>query len=107
MPAEILDAIVEEPGSEPAATVQALVDDAAIPKRGAAWQSLADDRWGLLGTLFFVTAVLGLPLLWKSRAFSPWAKWLLSLVVIAYTGLLFWLVGLVMQWSYHRVVESL
>ena len=33
----------------------------------ATWRDLVDHPWLLLATLFFVTAALGLPLLWISR----------------------------------------
>lgn len=107
MPDPILDALVEPPGSEPAIVVVALEEGDNASPRGASWQEMADNRWVLLGTLFFVTAALGIPLLWKSRAFSVQVKAALTLAVLAWTALLFWLFWLVMLWSYHRIAASL
>lgn len=103
-----LDAAIEPSGSEPARKPLPLLldDDAAPPAQGASWRELVDSPVLLLSTLFFVTAALGIPLLWQSRAFSHATKWILTVVVLAYTALLFWLFWLVMSWSYHRIVDS-
>lgn len=69
-------------------------------------RELIDNPWLILGMLFLVTAALGLPLLWISRGFSPVAKVAWSLVVLLYTALLFWLVWLVLVWSYGRIMSS-
>lgn len=103
---QILDALIERPGAEPAVTVQALADEDAVP-RGASWQEIADNRVALLGTLFFVTAALGIPLLWKSRAFSIHAKVTITFAVLAWTALLFWVFWLVMLWSGTRILDAL
>lgn len=76
------------------------------PERGT-WREMVDNRWLILATLFFVTAALGLPLLWISRGFSRGAKWALSVVMILYTALLLYLFWLVMMWSYTRIVDAL
>lgn len=99
-----LDAEVEEIGEEPA--VDPLPLDEASSETGASWKEMYDDPWLLLSMLFFVTAALGIPMLWKSRAFSPLTKALLTVVVTAYTLLLLWLTWQVMLWSYHRVANS-
>lgn len=108
---EPLNADLEDESGEVA--VASLRADAVPPAMeepleiGASWQEVADNRLVLLSTLFFVTAVLGLPLLWKSRAFSGVTKVLLTIVVLAYTAFLFGLLWLVLTWSYNRVVEAL
>jgi hypothetical protein len=106
-----IDALIEPPSSEPAlAPLPLLLDDdeaAAAPARSASWREIVDNRVLVLCTLFFVTAALGLPLLWQSRAFARPAKWVLTFVVLAYTGLLFWLFWLVISWCYHRIADSL
>ena len=56
--------------------------------------------------LFFVMAILGLPVLWKSRGFSVLWKLVLSVVVTLYTALLFWLVWLICVWSFNRIYEA-
>jgi hypothetical protein len=106
MPDAILDALIEPPGAEAAVTVVALADDAEATRKGASWQEIADNRWALLGTLFFVMAILGIPLLWKSRSFSPLAKVVLTIAVVAWTALLFCGFWLVMLWSYNRIVAA-
>jgi hypothetical protein len=98
-----MDAAVEEIGDEPA--VDPLPVDAG-GETGASWKEMYDDPWLLLSLLFFVTSALGLPVLWKSRAFSPLGKVLLTVVVLAYTLLLLWLTWQVMLWSYHRVMNA-
>jgi hypothetical protein len=73
---------------------------AAKPSRGP-----IDNPWLVLGMLFFVTAALGLPLLWMSRGFTPIAKVVLTIIVLAYTALILWLFWLVMVWSYTRIMN--
>jgi hypothetical protein len=101
---QVLDADVEEIGDE--AAVDPLPLNNGNGETGASWKEMYDDPWLLLSLLFFVTAALGIPMLWKSRAFSPLAKLLLTIVVIAYTLLLLWLTWQVMLWSYNRVAKS-
>ena len=66
-------------------------------------REMLDNPWLILGMLFFVTAALGLPLLWFSRAFSAPVKIVLSITVIAYTVLILWLFTLVMMWCWGRI----
>ena len=40
--------------------------------------------WFVLVMLFFVLGPFGLPLLWKSPRFPVWAKWLLTLLSLAF-----------------------
>jgi hypothetical protein len=108
---EPVDALIEPPGSESAlAPLPLLVNDdldsSGIPGQGTSWREIVDNRVLLLSTLFFVTAALGIPLLWQSRAFSRPAKWVLTMVILAYTGLLFWVFWLIMVWCYHRIAAS-
>ena len=60
-----------------------------------------------IGMLFFVTAALGLPLLWISRGFSTWAKVVLTFAVLAWTALVFWVFFLIMAWCYTRIANAL
>ena len=48
--------------------------------------------------LFFVTAALGLPFLWMSRGFSLVSKIVLTLAVLLWTALVFWVFYLIMAW---------
>lgn len=61
----------------------------------------------LLGMIFGAALFLGLPWLWKCRAFSNTTKSLLTVLVLIETVVLFWLFYLVMSWSIRRIVESL
>ena len=54
-------------------------------------RDLADNYWLVLGMLFFVTLFLGLPVLWVSRGFSPLSKVLWTVLVLIWTGIVFWL----------------
>ena len=70
-------------------------------------RSLLDRPWFILCLLFFVTAILGLPLLWISRGFSLAWKIALSVVVTLYTALLLWGFWWIMSWSVSRIMDSL
>lgn len=74
--------------------------------RTGVWKYV-DNRWVVLGTLFFVTAALGLPVLWASRGFSRTSKVVLSLVVLAYTALILFLFYLLMAWAWGNVQDAL
>lgn len=80
----------------------------AEPAAGSAFgRSLLDRPWFILGLLFLVTAILGLPLLWMSRGFSRAWKIALSVAVTLYTAALFWGFWLTMNWSVSRIIDSL
>lgn len=89
----------------PKAVAAAKSAQAAGPADGG--QSLLDRPWFILALLFLVTAILGLPLLWISRGFSPAWKIALSVIVTLYTALLFWGSWLIVNWSVSRIMESL
>lgn len=65
-----------------------------------------DKWWTILILLFCVTGILGLPILWVSKAYGPGMKALLSVIVTIYTGFLFWLVYLVIVFAYQSVADS-
>lgn len=100
-----LDAAVEEVGDEEA--VAALPAESEEGGPGASWQEMYDNPALLLSMLFFVTAALGIPFLWKSRAFSTIFKLLLTLVLLVYTAALLWLTWQVLLWSYGRVMDAI
>lgn len=56
----------------------------------AGLRRLVDHRWAVLLILFGAMGALGLPLIWMSRAFTPLAKLVWSIVVIVYTVALIW-----------------
>ena len=66
---------------------------ALAPENSARWAAALDNRWLILGTCMLVLGALGLPALWKSRAFSTPAKFGWSVVIVVetiacWTGLL-------------------
>lgn len=75
-------------------------------KRRVNWRGLIDNRWVILGLMFGVTLVLGLPFLWKSRGFSTLGKIVWSVIVTLYTILFFWIFWLIMSWAYSRLAEG-
>jgi hypothetical protein len=75
--------------------------------RATTARPLLDRPIVILGLLFGVMAVLGIPLLWQSRAFGRPLKIVLSVVVTLYTAALIYGVGLICVWSYNNVVEAL
>lgn len=76
-------------------------------QQASTWRQWIDDPWILLGTLFFVTAALGLPLLWMSRAFSTRGKVLWTVAVLVWTALILLLFGLLMWWCYYQITQAL
>ncbi len=59
--------------------------------------------WFVLVMLFFVLGPLGLPLLWKSPRFTPWAKVMLTVAVLLYTVWLLQLSGAIIQKSLDQL----
>jgi hypothetical protein len=76
------------------------------PRGGHGLRKIVDNRWVVLATLFFVTAALGLPVLWASRGFSGRAKVALTVVVLAYTALILWLFYLLMASLVPPIIEA-
>ena len=66
-------------------------------------RSVIDNRWQLLLLLFGATGVLGVPLLWNSRAFGPLGKLAISLLVTAWTAVLMALCW----WSWSWTTDQL
>lgn len=69
-------------------------------------ESFIHARWAVLLLLFGVLAGFGLPLLWKSREFSRGGKVLLTMIVLAYTALLIWLI-IILSLSLFEQYETL
>jgi hypothetical protein len=86
--------------------LDAVIVDSPPPREGArpqGWRELVDNPWLMLATLFFVTAALGLPLLWISRGFSRWSKVVLTFAVLAWTALVLWVFCLIMAWCWGQL----
>jgi len=54
-------------------------------------------RWLVIFLIFFVLGPFALPLLWVNDRFSRSAKYILTLVVLAYTAFVVWAVYALMQ----------
>ncbi len=52
----------------------------------------AENKFAVLALLFFVTAVLGIPLLWISSKFTNRERWFWAIVITLYTAVLVWIV---------------
>lgn len=68
------------------------------PTPGPLFQS----RPMVLATLFLVTGVLGVPLLWRSPCFGTIEKWVWTVVVAIYTAVLLAGVVWLLSWSLGR-----
>lgn len=79
-----------------------MIDD-ADHKNVKNQRRLIDNPWVVLGLMFGVTLVLGLPFLWTSHGFSTFGKIVWTVVVTLYTILVFWLFWLVMLWCWDRL----
>jgi hypothetical protein len=79
----------------------------AVGRPATPFRQVVDNRWCVLGLLFLVMAVLGLPILWASRAFSRPAKLALTALVIVYTALLAWLCWLAVRAAYHQILDAI
>jgi hypothetical protein len=69
-------------------------------------RGLIDNPYAVLAAVFLAMAVLGIPLIWMCRAWSPATKVLLTIVTLIYTGLLFWGFWLIMAWVADRLKDS-
>jgi hypothetical protein len=67
------------------------------------WRELVDNPWLLLAVLFFVTAALGIPFLWMSRGFSTPCKIVVTIAVLLWTALVFWVFFLIMAWCWSQL----
>jgi hypothetical protein len=72
-------------------------------RNGQQRRSLIDNPWVILGLMFGVALVLGLPFLWKSRGFSTLGKIVWTVIVSLYTILVFWLFWLLVSWCWGRI----
>jgi hypothetical protein len=74
---------------------------AASGKRAS--RGVIDNPYAVLAAVFFAMAILGIPLIWTCRAWSPATKTVLTIVTLLYTALIFWLFWLAMSWSWNRI----
>ena len=71
------------------------------------WRRYLDSKLLVLGLLFFVMAILGIPLLWLSNAFSKIEKVFWTVIVVVYTALLFLGTYWVLRWSWNQIQSTL
>ena len=64
---------------------------------------MIDNPYAVLAAVFFAMAILGIPLIWMCRAWSPATKAILTVVTLLYTILIFWLFWLIMVWVWGRL----
>jgi hypothetical protein len=74
-----------------------------LATKSPSWRELIDNPWIMILVLFFVTAVLGLPFLWISRGFSAFSKIVLTIAVLLWTALVFWVFYLIMAWCWSQL----
>lgn len=79
-------------------------EDPTCAARKPDWE---DRPWFVIAIVFGAALFLGYPLLWRTRAFEPRTKALLSVLVVVETIVVFWLFYLVMKWVYIRVTDSI
>ncbi len=72
----------------------------------SSWQMLLHSPVVILGMCFLVLAILGIPLIWLSPAFSHRQKWIWSIVITVYTFLLIAIVIAVVWWAISRIQST-
>ena len=82
--------------------VAAPVEVAATPKSKG-----TDNPWVVLLMLFVVLGPLALPMLWRSRGFSPLWKTLLTLVMVGVTALVVFLMWLLIVKPLEPLLKAL
>jgi hypothetical protein len=82
-----------------------VVDPGAAAPPRPTWRELVDNPWLMLTMLFGVTLFLGLPLLWISRGFSPLGKIAVTIAILIWTALVFWVFWLIMAWCLPRIMQ--
>lgn len=70
-------------------------------------ESLVDKRWFVLLIIFGGAMFLGLPLLWKSRAFQWPGKIIVTLLTILYSIVVLWGFTLIMMSSIEKIRNSM
>lgn len=75
----------------------------AATKSSAERRPVIDNPYAVLAAVFLAMAVLGIPLIWMCRAWSPFTKTVLTVATLLYTALLLWAFWLVMLWCWARI----
>jgi hypothetical protein len=69
--------------------------------------AIIDQRWFVFVAIFLVMMFLGLPLLWRSPAFSRTEKVIWTIVTLVYSAVVIWIFVLVMMWSWGNISKAL
>lgn len=69
-------------------------------------QSWLLSKWGVLVTLFVIAGVLGLPVLFKSNAFSKKGKIALTVLVLIYSAVIILLTIVIAIWLFRFMREA-
>lgn len=96
-------AIVRQTGGEEA-DAHVVAEAVPVEPKRDKW---LDSKLFILGMLFGAAMFLGLPWLWKSRAFTRGGKVVVTILVLVETVLVFWAFFAVMAWSYRTIRASL
>jgi hypothetical protein len=75
--------------------------------RPSQWDQLMGSKALLLAVLFCATGAVGLPLLWRSPAFSLRQKWFWSVIVNLYTAILVGIVVWIALSTFRSINEAL
>ena len=89
------------PADEP---ILATVIDGPMQQGPASHKSVLQSRAAVLATLFLVTGVLGVPLLWVNQKFSKGERIFWSIVVTIYTAILISIAYAIVMWSYRQII---
>lgn len=103
------DAQTSRRGTSPvsiAAEVAPETASSASPASSASSTSILDNKWFMLAFLFGAAMFLGIPILWKSRAFSRQGKIWVTVAVMVYSIAIFWGFALVMMWCYQMMTSA-
>ncbi len=82
---------------------QATPANHAPPPSAKVESELIQSRAIVLGTLFLVTGVFGIPLLWMNRKFSSTERIAWTIIVTIYTAILIAIVYMILMWSYRQI----
>lgn len=93
-------AIVNASLVQPYPTQNAISDDSE--KRSFS-STVMRSQIAVLCILFFVTAGLGIPLLWRSPAFSHKERIVWTIIITIYTSIIFWIFYEIMAWSWSQI----
>lgn len=83
----------------------AVVVAEALPDWSAGGRKWSQNRWVVLAMLFLVLGPLGLPMLWRSREFSPTWKAVVTTLILAVTAAVAVMIWLVAQKTLQPLMQ--